>query len=389
MDPWWQTASLVVEGGRLTLDGVDLDGLARTHGTPLYAYSGATVRRQLGTLREALATATADPRVYYAMKANRFSGVLAAVREVPGVGVDCCSPAEVRLALASGFAPHEISFMSGMLSERDVAVVAEAGVRCILDSHAGLRRYGRRVPAGTRIGLRVDPEAEVAYRYGRAKFGFELGELEEALGSARAAGLVVDGLHVHLGWNLAEAERPELDRAFAALAAAARRVPGLEVVNVGGGLGGRYRAEDAPLSVEAWAELLRRHLGPLGVAIACEPGTFVARPAGVLLVEVNTSERRRGVHWVGVDAGFAINEMVALYRIPLAVIPTVDPLAAPAGPVTVVGHMNDAIDVWARELPLPPVREGDVLALFPCGAYGSSMRSDHCLRGELAEVMVS
>jgi diaminopimelate decarboxylase len=376
------------------MDGVALEDVAREHGTPLYVYSRATVQRQLRRLEDALARVTDRYRIFYAMKANRSPGVLRAVRDVPGVGVDTCSPREVDHALAHGFTPEALSFNAGMLSDRDLAHVAARGVHCTLDSFSALRRYGARVPPGTRVGLRFDPGISTGYggggvtAYGGSKFGFEPSECGRALEAAAAAGLRVDGVHMHIGWGLPEEALPQVEAAFARLAALARRVPGLRTVNVGGGLGGRFQAGDTPLSLQSWSDALARHLAPLDVELACEPGTFVVAPAGVLLVEVNTVEERRGTRWVGIDAGHALNPCPALYDIPLEVVPLRNPLAPPLHASSVAGHINEAVDVWARNRLLPEVREGELLALLPTGAYGASMASDHCMRGAVKEVVL-
>lgn len=392
--PWWQHESLTAGHLLLEMDGVPLAELAQQHGTPLYVYSRATIQRQLHHLLTALADVTGQFAIFYAMKANRFPGVLQAVRAVPGAGVDTCSPREVEAALAAGFPPELISFNAGMLSTRDLAHVAARGVYCTLDSFSALRRYGPLVLSGTRVGLRFNPGTAAGYGdnrktvYGNAKFGFEPEECQEALRVARSAGLEVDSAHMHIGWGLQEEAAGQLEQAFMRLASVARQIPALRSVNVGGGLGGRFRASDRPLSLATWQQLIARHLAPLGATIACEPGTFVAAPAGILLAEVNTVEERRGTRWIGVDAGYAINPCPALYGIPIEIVPLHEPLAEPTSRCTVAGHINEAYDIWARDYPLPALAEGDLLGILPAGAYGASMASDHCLRGQVTEVMV-
>jgi diaminopimelate decarboxylase len=272
--------------------------------------------------------------------------------------------------------------------------MASAGVHCTLDSFSALRRYGALVPAGTPVGLRFNPGVRVGYgsntraSYGNAKFGFELEECRQALLVAESAGLVVDSAHTHIGWGLQQDAAGAIEQAFVRLAEVAQQIPQLSAVNIGGGLGGRFHAADRPLDLSTWSELIRRHLAPLGVTVACEPGTFVAAPAGVLLVEVNTVEERRGKRWIGVDAGYAINPCPALYGIPIEVVPVRQPLAKPVNAYHVAGHINESYDIWASDYPLPSIHEGDVLALLPAGAYGASMASDHCLRGQVQEVLV-
>ncbi|MCB9149017.1 MAG: diaminopimelate decarboxylase [Caldilineaceae bacterium] len=392
MPHWWEHESLTASASDLHMDGVSLRALAAEYNTPLFVYSRATVQRQLRRVQDVLAAAVDRSQIYYAMKANRHPGVLRAVRETPGVGIDACSPAEVALALASGFAQTEISFNAGMLSDRDLARLAQQDVHCTLDSFSALRRYGQVAAPGATVGLRFDPGVVAAYRqnpmagYG-AKFGFDVANGGAALDAAHAAGLRVDTIHMHIGWGIPATAGPLMDAAFGQLAQLAAQMPDLRQINVGGGLGGRFQPEDEPLALEMWAELIRRHFGRLGLTVACEPGTFVAAPAGVLLLEVNTVETRRGIHWLGVDGGFPIAPCPALYDLPLTVAALAQPLAAPVASYHVAGHINEGSDIWARHQPLPAIREGDLLALLPAGAYTSSMASRHCLRGEFSEVM--
>ena len=116
------------------------------------------------------------------------------------------------------------------------------------------------------------------------------------------AALVVDTLHVHMGWGLPYAARERWLEVVARIVALARRLPDLRAFNLGGGLGARRRPEDRPLLMSDVAEDLREHLPP-GVAIACEPGTLLVDRAGVLLTRVSQVEPKGDVTWVGVDAG--------------------------------------------------------------------------------------
>jgi diaminopimelate decarboxylase len=179
---------------------------------------------------------------------------------------------------------------------------------------------------------------------------------------------------------------PRFEWALRMLVDFARRLPGLEVVNVGGGLGARRRAEDAPLGLGPWASALEESLGPLDVRVACEPGTLLVDSSGVLVVEVNTVEEKWGTKWAGVDAGHAVNLYAAHYGLPMEIAHVARPLAAPAAEYTIAGNINESNDVFAQDVWLPELREGDLLALLPAGDYGSSMASDHCLRGMATEV---
>lgn len=390
--PWWLGEGLGCGPRGLELDGHPLAEVAAREGTPLYAYGLASLRRQLGRLRQALSDVGAATRVYYAMKANRHGAVLRALRQEGDVGIDACSPREAVLALETGFRPPEISVTGSMLSDRDLDFLVSRELHLNLDTFSALRRYAARAGKGRRVGLRLDPAVEAGYLslpklvYGNTKFGFHPDDVEAAHACASDLGLVVDTLHLHLGWGLQATALPQVDWVFERLAGWARRLPSVEVVNVGGGLGVRRREADSPLSLEAWAAALRRHLAPLGLTLACEPGTLLVDVAGVLVVEVNTVERKAGVAWVGVDAGHNVNVYAAHYGIPIEVVHLGRPLDRPEAVYSVAGNINESNDVFARDVPLPAVREGDLLALLPAGAYGASMASDHCLRGLAREV---
>lgn len=391
--PWWQESSLAVADDALTMDGRPLAELARAHGTPLYVLSLAQVRRQLAAIEAALASTGRPFRIQYAMKANRHLDLLRCIHQA-GAAIDVCSPREAARALLAGFAPSQVSATASMLSDRDLDAFVAMGVHLNLDARSALRRYGARVPPGTAVGLRFDPVVEVGYgggrnvSYGNAKFGFSLDAAGEAIAFATTCGLRVDTLHVHLGWGLqaeAEASFRAVVRRLVAIAAAA---PSVQILNVGGGLGARRREEDTPLDLTRWAAVLAEELAGSQLTIACEPGTLVVDAAGVLVVEVTTVEPRTARTWIGVDAGHNLHVYAAHYGLPVRFVPVRAPLAPADRRYAIAGNINEAGDVFGLDHALPEVREGDLLALFPAGAYGSSMASDHCLRGMAAEVVL-
>ncbi len=392
--PWWAQDGLEAGPSGLQLDGHAVRALAGRQGTPLYAYSGRIVAAQLARLRAALGQVGLPYRIHYALKANRFGPLVALLRESGAVGIDAASPREVGLARAYGFARDEVSVTASMLSDRDLDAFAAAGVHLNLDSVSALRRYGARVPRDTAVGLRLDPGVRVGYganpkvAYGDSKFGFRFAELDAAAGAAAAAGLRVDTLHVHLGWGLQAGAAEAVDTVFARLAAAASRLPTVTTVNVGGGLGARLQPDDVPLSLAAWSAALARHFGPLGLTVACEPGTWLVGNAGLLVVEVNSVVPKGDTTWLGVDAGHNLNVFAAHYGLPLTVLAVDTPTTPATGRYAIAGNINEANDVFGRDVALPAVTEGALLAFWPAGAYGTSMASDHCLRGGVNEVFV-
>ncbi len=394
--------ALSVGAEGLLLDGVAVGPLARRLGTPLYVYGKATLERRFAELKAALGGTGRRYEIRFAMKSNRFGPVLDLVRQQPGVKVDCCSPREMQRALEHGFLPHELSLTAGMLSERDLRAVLASKVRPNLDTFSVLRRWAAVLDAagvdgaGREIGLRINPEVALGWgtepklAYGNSKFGFDQDRVLDAATYAKSLGLTVVEVHMHVGWGLQRSAAGTLREVFGRLAGFATAIDTVTLVNVGGGLCWKHRVEDDPLPLATWAEIVGDALSglPATIGIACEPGTFITAASGVLVVEVNTIEERRSGTWIGVDAGHSVNVFAAHYGIPMAFIKVADPLAPDAQIVNIGGNINEANDVFARDRALPAVSEGELLALWPAGGYGSSMASDHCLRGQPGEVLV-
>ena len=398
--PWWSRSGLQVVDGRLAVAGRVASSLAREHGTPLYVYDLVQIEEQVRALQGAFQRAgLADHRVRLALKAQRDEEVLAFVRglgepgEAASVGMDVCSPGEVTFALASGWQPEEISYTGTNVSERDLDVILSHPIHLNVDLLTQLDRVGRRAPGRT-VGLRINPGAGAGYdggdstlyaRTDRAtKFGIFPEQLDEALAIAARHDLKIDTVHFHAGDGFLTDGIARFERAVerAAEAAAQLQASGCPIleVNVGGGLGVPHRAEDQPLDVEALAQMLARHLGPLGVRVAIEPGDFLVKQSAVLLAEVVTVEERRGVRFVGLDAGWNLLNDAFIYQGRQEVVACDRADEPPIGPATVAGHINEGDDLFVEDRPLPRIDESDVVALLHCGSYAQSMSIIHCLR---------
>jgi diaminopimelate decarboxylase len=394
---WWRRPGLDVSpDGRLALDGADLEALAREHGTPLFAYDLARPRENVRALQAALARAGVPYVTRFALKACPDPRILAVLRALgaPGspesVGIDACSPGEVLHALANGWEPFEISHTGTNVSERDLDALLAHPIRVNLDGVSQVERLGRRAPGRT-IGLRVNPGAGAGYTEHLSyagerptKFGITDDRIDDAIAAVRRYGLVVDTLHFHAGsgWLGDQLEGFEL-----ALVRATRLLDrmldaGLPIreVNVGGGLGRVARDAERPVDLDAYADVVARHLGPYGVTAAFEPGDLVMKDAGVLLGEVVSVERRGDTTFVGLDIGWNVNCAYFIYRYAQEILTVRDPLRGRTQVVTVAGHINEAGDLFAEDYPFPEVEEGEVVAILNAGGYLQAMSTTHCLR---------
>lgn len=391
---WWERDDLGYRDGRLTFGGRDLAAIAE-EGTPAYVYNAARVGENIGRLRGALDAARVPHDLYYAIKANRFAPLLEYLRADGRCGIDACSPAEVELALAHGFREQEISFTGHAVSEADLDVLAshpDVHINC--DAISTIRRLGRRCPGRT-IGIRVNPGLGAGYnerlRYAgekATKFGIYPDRFEEAMAAAHAARMTVDTLHFHIGSGYQGDALDVFDRVVEAVAKSTEAHPEIRRLNVGGGLGARLTESDKAIDLARWAAIVARHALPRGLRIAVEPGDFLVKDAGVLLVRVNTVEDKAGTRFVGVDAGLGIQNLAAYYRTPYVVAPLVLRAGARLERVTISGNINEAMDLLAEDVELPALEEGDLLALVNVGGYGSAAASNHCMRGSYREILL-
>lgn len=394
---WWERDDLHYAGNRLRFAGSDVAALAAEAGGPLYLYSLDRVRANLDRLLGALAKSGCPHRVHYAMKANRYAPLLRMLAQTGECGADICSPNELDHALACGFDAGNISFTGTAVANRDLArLLAHPSLTINCDSIGMIRRIGERAP-GRNIGIRVNPALGTGYgdspllTYAGTKptkFGIYREQWAEALAAARSFGLTVTGLHFHVGCGYLTQQLTRWDAAVEAALGFLEEVPEVRTVNVGGGLGLPHRAGEMPLDLARWAAILRRHFSARGVTIAVEPGDYLVKDAGMLVLGVTDVERKRDRLFAYVDGGFNLHPEPVHYGLPCE--PIACNLREPAGwdQVTIAGNINEAIDLWAEDIAMPPLREGDYIAFLNAGGYGAAMSSNHCMRGEFTEMQV-
>jgi len=216
------------------------------------------------------------------------------------------------------------------------------------------------------------------------KFGIYRDRLDEALKLAQTSGLQVDGLHCHAGCGFLQKQLPAYCQTLACLVEMCHMIPDLKEINLGGGFGVPLKEGDLPLDMMQWAEAVKENFRDFGARLVIEPGDYIVKNAGVLLAEVTQNEVKAGIRFVGLNAGFNLHPEPAFYQLPMEPVP-LQRSHGPLQKVTVVGNINEALDIWAQNLMLSEMKEGDGIALLNAGAYGSSMSSDHCLRKEVSE----
>lgn len=395
---WWQRPDLCYRQNQLSFAGRSVQQLADQFGTPSFVYSATRIRKNLEALHAALNEAGLAGRftLHYAMKANRFAPLLTLLKQLGLCGIDACSPAEVEHAVSCGFSPEEISFTASSLSSRDLEMLARfEGLFMDCDSIHAIRCWGTLKP-GTDIGLRVNP----AMGIGRAdneklhyagevttKFGIYQEQFAEALDIAQQYGLQVTKIHFHTGCGYLTPQLDQLERIIAHCFTFIDAAKTVQRVNIGGGLGVPHLPGDKPLDLNQWAAVLQRQFGDRNLHLEVEPGDYIVKDAGLLLLEKTFVERKRTTTFVGVDAGFNIAPEPAYYDLPFQPLPLKYENSV-CEPMTVVGNINEALDVWYEGALLPDLSDQSHLALVNAGAYSTAMASNHCMRGSFKEFLL-
>ena len=359
-------------------------------GSPLYVYEEAGLRSRCRQLVAALPSCA----LLYAMKANANPSLLSVIRE-EGLGIDAVSIGEVMRARRVGFATEQISYNGNNVTDEEMGAVRELGVHVTVDSLSQLERYGRLFP-GTDVGLRLNPDIgeghhdHVITGGPEAKFGVDHEDIEAAHCIASRHGLIISGLHQHVGSGILEVDR--FVSAMEVMLEVAERFSGLRFVDFGGGFGVGYKPDEedfdvAKLGAEVSHLLARFRAKEPDVVFRFEPGRWIIAPCGTLYVTVTSVKRGKRHTFVGTDSGLNHLLRPALYGSWHA-IENVSRPDAPAETVAVAGNICESGDLFCKGRAVPKPEEGDVLAIRDVGAYGWSMASSYNLRPRPAEVLV-
>lgn len=392
--------------GRLHASGVPLDRLAAEVGTPFYCYDADALEHSYRHFASALEGLPAT--ICYALKANSNQAVIATFAAL-GAGADVVSEGELRRALAAGVPAQKIVFAGVGKTERELAAGLDAGIlQFNVESLSELKRLcevavarGRQAPVALRVNPDVDAGTHAKITTGRAdtKFGIDAKQARDfLLANREIPGVRVEGLAVHIGSQLTDIQPYRL--AFERLIALYKELKAaglpLKRLDFGGGIGISYRhgpggdeVADADARVSAYAETVRALVQGLDAEFIFEPGRLLVGNAGVLVSRVLYVKDNGPRRFVIVDA--AMNDLIrpSLYDAWHEIVPVVQPAPdAALKPVDVVGPICESSDTFARQRPLPPLAEGDLVAFSSAGAYSFVMASTYNSRPLAPEVMV-
>lgn len=382
--------------GHLFAEQVDLDALARQQGTPLYVYSRATLERHWHAFDQAL---SGRPHlVCYAVKANSNIALLALLAKL-GSGFDIVSGGELERVLRAGGDPARIVFSGVGKTEGEIERALTIGIRCFnVESEPELRRIdniARALALIAPVSLRVNPDVDarthpyISTGLKENKFGIDIETAYRLYCRAGDfSGVRVTGVDCHIGSQLTDT-RPfvdALDRVLGLCDRLAEAGISIRHLDMGGGLGVRYRAEQPPTPGDYVRSLLDR-LGDRPLEILIEPGRAIAANAGILLTRVEYLKKTDARNFAIVDA--AMNDLVrpALYQAWQEIVPVLAHDNGEALDYDIVGPVCETGDFLGKGRSLK-LQSGDLLAVRSAGAYGFSMSSNYNSRPRAAEILV-
>jgi len=396
--------------GHLVVGGCDVVELAAQWGTPLYLFDEATLRGKCREFKAAFAGQLPQSQVLYAAKAF-FNRPLAQLIAEEGLGLDVVSGGELAVARSVEFAGEDIHFHGNNKSEMELEEALDYGVgRVVVDNFRELGLLnrlalarGRRQKVWLRISPSVDPHTHVYTTTGvlDSKFGFSLetGQADQALGEGlRAPGLELVGLHFHLGSPVFETE-PYAQAVGLVMELAQRHARDgfrLRELSPGGGFAIAYTKADRPPTPQNYAQVIAEAVRSIcqrwGLPlprVVVEPGRAIVGKSGVALYTAGATKQIPGIRrYVAVDGGMGDNIRPALYgaHYEAVVANKLDQEAVET--VTIAGKYCESGDILVRDVPLPAVEPGDIIALPAAGAYAPAMASTYNLAPRPAILLV-
>ena len=397
--------------GRLEIGGIDTQDLVAQYGTPLYVFDEETLRSVASDFQLAFGSRYANTRIVYACKAFANVGLIALLSKM-GLGFDAVSGGEIAAIEAAQVDMGSVYFHGNNKSEAEIERAVSSGIgRIVIDNQHEidllervLERLHTRQAAMIRISPGVDPHTHVHTTTGvlDSKFGLPVATGDaEAVVARRVKSDRIDltGLHFHLGSPIFELEpyREAIDIVLDfAREMRERHGFALREISPGGGFAVNYLMEDEAPSPEAYAEVICgaleegcRMRGIELPTMTIEPGRAIVGRAGVALYTGGAIKHVPGIRtFVAVDGGMGDNIRPALYDASYEAVVANSMSDSPDETVTLAGKFCESGDILVRDISLPALEAGDVIAIPASGAYAPSMASNYNLNPRPAVIMV-
>lgn len=398
----YRSTMKVNESGRLEIGGCDCAALAEKYGTPLYIMDEDYIRSVCRAFRQTIAQTYGAGNMAYASKAFSCKAIYNVMKQ-EGTCIDVVSGGEIYTASAAGFDMSKAFFHGNNKTDAELDLAMREGVGTIVvdaaDDAERINEYAKKYGKVQKVLVRVNPGVEAhTHSYIQtakvdSKFGFAIksGAAEAAVRQAAGmSNLKFAGVHCHIGSQI-------FDRSAFALAVDVMtdfikklQEDGIsvDVLNLGGGFGVHYTEEDPKYNVREYCDYVKLLTQTLSDCVErkgikkpefiIEPGRAIVGEAGVTLYTVGAIKDIPGVRkYVAIDGGMTDNIRPALYEAKYEAVLANRANEKPEEVVTIAGKCCESGDIIIKDIALPKVRRGDLLAVFTTGAYCYSMASNY------------
>ena len=366
--------------------------LVKKYDSPLYVYEGEIIERQYKRMVDAFEVA--QLRIHYACKALTNISVLRFIRRL-GAGLDTVSIQEVKLGLHAGFQPDEILYTPNCVSIEEIGRAVALGVHINIDNLSILEQFAHQFP-DTPVCIRINPHilagghAKTSVGHIDSKFGISIHQLPHLLRIVEATGLKVEGLHMHTGSDILDADI--FLNAAEILFSTAMNFEDLRFIDFGSGFKVPYREGGIATDIEDLGSRLSVRFNAFCQAygrdleLMFEPGKFLVSEAGHFLVRTNVVKTTPSTLFAGIDSG--LNHLIRpmFYDAEHEIVNVSGPQGKPRI-YTVVGYICET-DTFGVNRKIAEIHEGDILAIKNAGAYCFSMASNYNSRYRPAEVFL-
>ncbi|OCR19713.1 diaminopimelate decarboxylase [Helicobacter pullorum] len=371
--------------------------IAKEYQTPIFAYNFDKIEEYYHQFKSAFSGR--KTLICYALKANSNLSVVKKLASLES-GADCVSLGEIKRAILAGIPPYKIIYSGVGKQEEEIKEAIKLGILFInIESKAELFKVesiAKSLNTKARISIRVNPDIDpqthpyISTGLKENKFGIEIQEAKSLyLHAHKSEFLEPIGIHFHIGSQLTKLQ--PIYESAQKIAKLVHSLLALKIdikfFDIGGGLGITY-SDETTINPYDYAQSILECLRGLDLTIICEPGRFIIGNAGVFLVKVLYEKISQNKRFVIVDG--AMNDLIrpSLYNAYHQIIPLTQSQGEKS-PADIVGPICESGDYLGKNIELPPLKEGDILAILSSGAYGFSMSSNYNTRPRCAEVAIS
>jgi len=380
----------------LFAEKVPLTEIAKKFKTPVYVYSKTTLLRHINAVKSVLKNTKTT--ICFAYKSNSNKHLLKIMKE-KGLGADCVSLGELLLAKKIGVNPKKIVLNGNGKTDEEIKLAIKMNIKLInvdsIEELLNISRIAKSLGKKPEIAFRLNPEIKVpthphiATGLKNSKFGIPLKHALEAYNLARKLKTVrVSGIHFHIGSQITEIAPfvESLKKILLFARKLKKQKFSLKYINIGGGLGVRYK-EEVPVTLKEYAEKTIPYLKKIAPETVLEPGRVLIANTGILLAKV-ILVKRTSKNFIVTDAG--MNDLLrpSMYDAYHEILPVRIFPERKREIFDIVGPICESGDVLAKKRKLQTAYSGELLAIKSAGAYGYTMSSNYNLRPKPAEVLV-